>query len=275
MKPALLLLLPLASLLIGCADTPAPSTLPVNDQPAYRDLPGGRLVTFDRPDGPYDATRAAEDFGPSHMPAGRDHAQLRDGVLEVTFNAGKKVVGTGLGLYIPVPPGPDYEIAFRLRYPESFESGLHGKMIGLSGGRGYDGGRGAEARENGDGWSLRLQFDANPRAIRKTLYVYHAAMEDRYGGPHGATPFEVLRGVWHHYRVRVTMPSADDIADGRVRVWLDDELKIDVADILFASRPSGRQIDRVRLELFPGGGGLVPTRSHLIEIDDFSWQAHP
>jgi hypothetical protein len=36
-------------------------------------------------------------------------------------------------------------------------------------GKGYDVGRGEEARANGDGWSIRLQFDSRPDVITNTL----------------------------------------------------------------------------------------------------------
>jgi hypothetical protein len=232
-----------------------------------------RHTAFDHPDGPYLQPAMAADFGNANPPAKRAHAAIRDGTLEVTFRAGQKVNDTGLGLHLRVPPREVYESSFRLRYPESFEAGLHGKMTGLSGGKGYDGGRGAEARANGDGWSVRLQFDARAEDVGHTLYLYTVRMPGKYGSPHGAGRFFVRRGEWHTYRIRVTMQTSADRADGRVEVWLDDAKQLDLSDLQFVTQESGRQIDRVRLELFPGGGGLTPTRDHIIQIDDFSWRA--
>lgn len=232
-----------------------------------------RRVDFNHPDGPYLQPAMAADFGNANPPARRAHAAIRDGVLEVTFRAGQKVNDTGLSLHLRVPPRQVYESSFRLRYPETFEAGLHGKMTGLSGGAGYDGGRGADARANGDGWSVRLQFDARDADVSHTLYTYSAVMPGKYGHPHGAGRFTVPRGIWHTYRLRVTMQSAPDRADGRVEVWLNDAKQLDVPGLRFVREESGRQIDRVRLELFPGGGGVTPTRDHVIQIDDFGWRA--
>jgi hypothetical protein len=231
-----------------------------------------RAVTFDRANGPYRADAMARDFGNARPPAGRDFAAIRDGVLQVTFREGAKVTNTGLAAHIRVPDRPVYEVRFRLRYPDSFETGMHGKMIGLSGGRGYDGGRGDEARENGDGWSVRFQFDARDEDIRKTLYNYHSGMTGRYGGPMGATPFFVKRGQWNDYRLRITMQSSAADADGRIEVWCNEEKRMDLQNLQLVTREEGRNFNRVRLELFPGGGGVTPTRDHILEIDDFSWR---
>jgi hypothetical protein len=230
-----------------------------------------RSVAFDRSDGPYLAAAMAQDFGNARPPAGRDFAAIQDGVLQVTFREGTKVTGTGLAAHIRVPDRPVYDVSFRLRYPEKFETGMHGKMIGLSGGRGYDGGRGDEAREKGDGWSVRFQFDAREADIRKTLYIYQSQMPGRYGGPMGATPFFVRRGEWNDYRLRVTMQSGAEKDNGRIEVWCNNEKRMDLEGVRFVTQESGRNVNRVRLELFPGGGGLTPTRDHIIEIDDFAW----
>jgi hypothetical protein len=231
-----------------------------------------RTVDFSRRDGPYTAEQIAADFGNGNPPPHRAFAAIKNQRLHVTFTKGHKVNNTGLSLGVRVPDRPVYEISFKLKYPESFEADMHGKMIGISGGRGYDGGRGDEARENGDGWSIRMQFDSRLNDIRKTLYVYHSQMTGKYGGPHGAGGFAVQRGKWHQYRLRVTMQSAADQADGRIEVWLDGKPQFDVQNVQFVTQESGRNINRVRLELFPGGAGHTPTRDHIIEIDDFAWK---
>jgi hypothetical protein len=97
-------------------------------------------------------------------------------------------------------------------------------------------------------------------------------MTGRYGGPMGATPFFVRRGEWNEYRMRITMQSAADETDGRIEIWSDGEKKMDLENVQLVTRESGRNFNRVRLELFPGGGGLTPTRDHIIEIDDFAWR---
>lgn len=222
-------------------------------------------------DGPLDPAKFAALFGAKTAPPDRNFAEVRDGVLRVTFAEGKKVTGTGLSLHVPVEPVEICDLSFRIRYPHDFAAGLHGKQLGLSGGKGYDGGRGEEARLNGDGWSIRLQFDAEEDGIRNSLYVYRQGMDGKYGNGLGAGSFLLRRGTWHDLRLRVTMQSAPDTADGRIEVWCDGEKKIDKNGVRFVREEAGRRIDRVRLEIFPGGGGDFPANDHVIDLRDIAW----
>lgn len=222
-------------------------------------------------DGPLDPAKITALSGAKPAPQDRNFAEVRDDVLRVTFKEGKKVNGTGLSLHVPIEPVQTCDLSFRIRYPEDFAAGLHGKQLGLSGGKGYDGGRGEEARLNGDGWSIRLQFDAKEDGIRNSLYVYQQGMDGKYGNGLGAGSFLLARGAWHDLRLRVTMQTSPDASDGHIEVWCDGDKKIDKDGVRFVREEAGRSIDRVRLELFPGGGGDFPSKDYLIELQDIAW----
>ena len=222
-------------------------------------------------EGPLDPATMTALSGAKPPPPDRNFAEVRDGVLRVTFTEGKKVTGTGLSLHVPTDPVEISDLSFRIRYPDDFAAGLHGKQLGLSGGKGYDGGRGEEARLNGDGWSIRLQFDAKEDGIRNSLYVYQQGMDGKYGNGLGAGSFLLTRGAWHDLRLRVTMQLASEASDGRIEVWCDGEKKIDKEGVRFVREEAGRRIDRVRLEIFPGGGGDFPAKDHVIELRDIAW----
>jgi len=222
-------------------------------------------------DGPLDPTEITALFGAKPPPPDRNFAEVRDGVLRVTFKQNKKVSGTGLSLHVPIEPVKVCDLSFRIRYPGDFPAGLHGKQLGMSGGKGYDGGRGEEARLNGDGWSVRLQFDADEAGIRNSLYVYQQGMDGKYGSGLAAGSFLLKRGTWHDLRLRVTIQSAPEASDGRIEVWRDGEKKIDKEGVRFVRDEAGRRIDRVRLEIFPGGGGDFPTKDHVIELQHIAW----
>ena len=232
-----------------------------------------RELHFDLENGPYTASEIAADFGNGGAPVGRDFASIKDGVLQITFKAGKKVTETGLGLQTRVPEAEACELSFRIRYPEDFLAGLHGKQMGMSGGAGYDGGRGEEARTNGDGWSSRIQFDALKDSIRNSLYVYHVGMAGKYGESLKAGSYHLQRGQWHSIRVRATSQSTPEASDGRIEVWCDDEKKIDAAGLRLAAKQAGLAVNRVRAEVFPGGGGAFPDKDYVVEVDDFCWTA--
>jgi len=234
-----------------------------------------RRVSFDHPDGPYNSALARQDFGNAELVATRREVSIKDGALQIRFVKGMKVDHTGVCLGVQVPPREQYTLEYRIRYDEKFETGLHGKQFGLSGGMSYTGGLGQPCRENGDGWSVRLQFDAHAGEISNQLYVYHCGMTGTYGESLGThrTPFYFKRGEWHDIKLRVTMQSGASASDGRIEVWCDGEKKIDVPEVRFVSKEAGRQIDRVRLESFPGGAGSVPTCDSFVEVDDVRWGA--
>jgi hypothetical protein len=249
---------------------PMPTTQPAIAAPTTQSL-AQRRVTFDHPDGPFTKEIADADFGNGGVSGSRAFGSIVDGALRVGFNAGKKVTDTGYAAHIRVPRRDHYSLSFRLRFPDDFEAGLHGKQMGMSGGRGYDGGRGQPARENGDGWSIRLQFDSSPDVVTNTLYVYHQGMAGTYGGPMGSKPFPMQRGRWYDIRLAVTMQSAPDASDGRIEVFCDGQKKIDVPSVRFVRVEDARHIDRIRVEVFPGGGGAFPSRDTFIELDDIHW----
>jgi hypothetical protein len=234
-----------------------------------------RTVDFNRRDGAYDSRMAKQDFGNATLVSTRRAIAATNGALQICFVKGQKVDRTGVCLMANVPPREQYTLEYRIRYDEKFESGLHGKQLGLSGGMAYTGGLGEPCRSNGDGWSVRLQFDAHADEISNQLYVYHCGMTGAYGESLGThrTPFYFKRGEWHLILVRVTMQSAADKSDGRIQVWCDGEKKIDVADVRFVRKETGRRINHVRCEAFPGGAGIVPTRDSFLQVDDVRWYA--
>jgi hypothetical protein len=83
--------------------------------------------------------------------------------------------------------------------------------------------------------------------------------------------FTFKRGQWHRLRLTVTMQSRPDASDGRIEVWCDGLKRIDVPGVRFVTQESGRNINRLRLESFPGGGGRIPTRDSHLWIDDITW----
>ncbi len=251
--------------------SPRPRQIEPSDPPPASGY-SSRKIDWTHQSGPYDLKRATTDFGPSKLPVGRDFGRIENNSLWVAFKKDKKVTETGFSLQVKVPPANGYELGFRIRYPKDFPPGLHGKQFGFSGGRGYDGGRGEEARTNGDGWSARLQFDALKNGIRNSLYVYHADMPAKYGDGLKGGSFLLPRNEWVAIRIRVTMPTTLGEATGRIQVWRDNQPEIDVKNLRFVTKESGRHVDTLRMELFPGGGGEFPDKDYEIQISDVSWK---
>ncbi len=277
-QPLKTLLLVLALLIVAGALAwfvlPGPSSIkpPTPSGPPPATGYSSRKIDWTGQSGPYDLARVTADFGPSQLPVGRDFGQLANKELRVSFKKAKKVTDTGFSLQVKVPPENAYELEFKIRYPKDFPAGLHGKQFGMSGGRGYDGGRGEEARTQGDGWSVRLQFDALADGIRNSLYVYHADMPAKYGDGLKGGSFLLPRDEWVTIRIRVTLPETLGQPTGRIQVWRNEEPEIDVNTLRLVTQESARQVDTLRFELFPGGGGDFPDKDYEIRVKDISWR---
>ena len=232
------------------------------------------MVDFNLPD----RVLKAEDFRALFGNFSTEDAftEISGGALKVRFPEGRKIDGLQ-GARVKIPPSRVCAIGFRVRYPEHFQSGLHGKQLGLAGGAAYTGGRGAEAARKGDGWSVRLQFDAGQSAVFNQLYVYHAGMKGEYGESLGTEKqkLRLTRGKWHRIAMRVTMQSAPERADGRAEVWLDGKRTIDLRGIRFVTAESARRIDTLLLESFCGGYGAYPAKDQFVLFDDIRWDCAP
>jgi hypothetical protein len=230
-----------------------------------------RTVHFNHPNGPYTNDLLREDFGNGIYPENRGFASIQNNIYVITFNKGEKVSNTGAAVQVKIKPAQQYSLQYRIKYDAKFQAGLHGKQFGFDIGVGYDGGRGEEARTNGNGGSVRLQFDAHDDSISNQLYVYSCEMVGKYGNNTGGQHYSFKRGVWNTIRLTVTAQSSVAKRDGRIEVWCNGEKKIDVGGIQFVRQESGRLITRLSFESFPGGGGIFPTYDNYLYIDDLQW----
>ena len=230
-----------------------------------------RIATFNYPNGNYTDLQLQKDFGNGIYPKDRGFASIQDSVYKITFIKGQKVSNTGAAVQLAIEPGQKYMLQYRIKYDSNFQSGLHGKQFGFVIGIGYDGGRGALARANGDGGSVRIQFDAHDSTISNQLYVYYSEMTGDYGNNPGEQHYSFAKGKWNTIKMIVTMQSAANIYDGRIEVWCNGEKKIDVANMPFVKKESGRKITKLSFESFPGGGGEYPAYDNYLYIDDLQF----
>ena len=170
-----------------------------------------------------------------------------------------------------ITPARQYTLQYRIQYDKNFQEGLHGKQFGFNIGVGYDGGRGEEARQNGDGGSVRIQFDVHGDSISNQLYVYSCEMKGTYGNNTGEQKYSFKKGEWNTIRLTVTMQSAETSKDGRIEVWCNGKKKIDVKELKFVRFESANWITRLAFESFPGGGGAIPAYDNYLYVDDLQW----
>lgn len=230
-----------------------------------------RKVSFDRPNSAYTPNMLIEDFGNGEYFPNRAHAAIVDGTYRIKFVKGYKVGNTGASAIINTPSRKQYTMEYLIKYNKDFEAGLGGKQFGFRLGRGYSGGDSKQARENGDGGSVRLQFDAHDDYISNQLYVYYSDMTAQYGENPGRQKFNMQRDVWNKIRLTVTMETSYKAKDARIEVWLNDEKKINVTGISLIREDKARFITGICFESFPGGGGKTPTYDNYLYLDYLNW----
>lgn len=228
-------------------------------------------VTFNRPDTPYTNALLLEDFGNGKYYKDRDHAAIVDSTYRIRFKKGCKVGGTGAAVIVGTPKLKQYTMEYLIKYDDDFESGLHGKQFGFNLGVGYSGGASDQAIKNGDGGSVRLQFDAHDDCISNQLYVYYSDMTTEYGCNPGDQKYTIQRGVWNKIKMTVTMETSYESKDARIEVWCNDEKKIDVTGLSLVRKDAHRLITGICFESFPGGGGIYPTHDNYLYLDDVTW----
>lgn len=229
------------------------------------------LVSFNYPNGPYSSQMLAADFGNGSFFDLRDFASIVDSAYCVTFKKGEKVRNTGASTKVNIPYAKKYSLEYKIKYDEKFEAGLHGKQFGFRLGVGYDGGRAEEARNNGNGGSVRIQFDAYEDYISNQLYVYYSGMDGKYGNNPGKQKYNFKRGEWHTILLTVSLESTYEAKDGCIEVYCDGTKVIDVKGMAFVRLDEHRFITGISLESFPGGGGTFPTYDNYLYVDYMKW----
>lgn len=230
-----------------------------------------RLVDFNCSNGQYTNEMLVKDFGNGLFPEKRGFASICDSVYKITFNKGQKVINTGAAVQVNIEPSRKYTLQYRIKYDSNFQSDLHGKQIGFNFGVGYDGGRADDARKNGNGGSVRLQFDSNGDSISNQLYVYYSEMTGQYGNNPGGQHYSMKKGMWNTIRMTITMQSTVTSRDGRIEVWCNGVKRIDVQNLKFSREQPGLKITKLAFESFPGGGGAIPEYDNYLYIDDLTW----
>lgn len=135
-------------------------------------------------------------------------------------------------------------LTYKLRFASDFDFVRGGKLPGLYGGAGNSGGR----IPNGtDGFSTRYMWlnDGNGQ-----VYAY-LPTSVTYGTSIGKGQFRFARGIWHTLTQEV-MLNQPGHHDGRIRVWLDNRLVVDQADLLFRTT-SSLGINGIFVDTFFGG----------------------
>ncbi|MGD1952506.1 MAG: polysaccharide lyase [Leptolyngbyaceae cyanobacterium] len=162
-----------------------------------------------------------------------------------------------------VPPHDELRLSYYVKFAEGFDFVKGGKLPGLFGGAGASGGR---IPDGADGFSTRLMWRTEGQG---EVYAYLPTSES-FGTSidRGAWQFEP--GVWYKLDQEI-MLNTPDVADGEIRLWVNDTLVIEQTEILFRT-VDALQINGIFFSTFFGGGdpSWATPQDTYVEFANFS-----
>lgn len=188
--------------------------------------------------------------------------QLSDGpferVLRVRYPAGSAspgvsdrhgiaIGGAGFRATLGLTPQEQLRLSYYVRFADDFEFVKGGKLPGLYGGIANSGGN---IPDGTNGFSTRFMWRQQGKG---EVYAYLPTSE-QYGTSLGSGHWQFQPGQWHHLVQEVTLNHPRQ-ADGRIRVWVDEQLVLDQSNLVFRSTDA-LKIDGIFFSTFFGGGDL-------------------
>jgi len=146
-------------------------------------------------------------------------------------------------------PGPEYTLQYNVRFGDDFQFVKGGKLPGLGPEKPMTGGHGVRA----DGWSVRPMFLTNGGL---NAYVYHQDQPKNIGDPMRAEGFAFEKSRYYRITIYVKVNSAPDKRDGVVKMYVDDRVFVDRANVRFRA-VDGKQanVASFLFSTFHGGEG--------------------
>jgi hypothetical protein len=170
----------------------------------------------------------------------------------------------GLQAYLRLPePTEVLELGYQVRFADRFEFVKGGKLPGLYGGNGNNGGR---IPDGSDGFSTRYMWRADGAG---EVYAYLPSSQE-HGTSLGRGCWSFPPGEWTTIRQRVQLNGPGE-QDGRISVWQDERLVLDRGGLTFRDTDE-LQIDGLFVSTFFGGGDsswASPSDQH-VDFADFT-----
>lgn len=181
----------------------------------------------------------------------------------VARNTGAPLGGAQFLAALGIRPQTALRLSYYVRFSDNFDFVKGGKLPGLFGGNGPSGGH----IPNGeDGFSARLMWR---RQGDGEVYAYLPTSEI-HGTSLGRGEWRFRRGVWQHIEEEVVLNDPGE-ANGRVRIWFNDNEVLEEDDLTFRSVDS-LKIDGLFFSTFFGGGDPSWATPEAVYADfaDFS-----
>ena len=179
---------------------------------------------------------------------------------------------------MPVKRYDSLYFRYYLRFCESFDYRLGGKLPGLVGGNNWSR-SGGNQPDGTNGWTTRYMWGSGGRV---NLYAYlppehnPGIMTSQWGSSvafnydNGGVPRALERGVWHCIEQFVRINDVGQ-SNGVIRCWLNGEEALVLDDVVFRTVANGEnQVGAIYFSTFHGGGSLdwAPDTTGYIYYDN-------
>jgi hypothetical protein len=152
--------------------------------------------------------------------------------------------GTQFYAQLGLPIQDSLRLSYYVRFSENFDFVKGGKLPGLFGGVGNTGG---EIPDGEDGFSTRYMWR---RSGDGEVYAYLPTSEE-HGTSIGRGSWSFRPDTWYHLEQEVTL-NQPGVANGRIRVWVNDRLVLQQDDLMFRSVET-LKIEGILFSTFFGG----------------------
>lgn len=169
---------------------------------------------------------------------------------------GAPIGGANFYARLGMRPRDSLHLRYCVRFPEGFDFVKGGKLPGLFGGTAINGGN---VPDGEDGLSTRYMWRKDGDG---EIYAYLPASIE-HGTSLGRGTFRLQTGRWYSLEqgVELNVPGKND---GRIRVWVDGELVMDVGGLVFRD-VEALKIEGIFFSTFFGGGDptwATPRATH-------------
>lgn len=168
----------------------------------------------------------------------------------------------------------DVYFGFRFKFDSNFDFKSGGKLNGVIGGNDPSPG---VPTDGASGASVSLMWRKHPNGSDAYMhtYIYHENKDDQWGQRDtfkdaSNQMIKIVRDQWYSVVVGIQM-NTQNVADGRVQVWLDGVPVVDRNDFLFRSGSGTWGWDINQLIYFFGGNGpgWAPGNDSYVYEDDW------
>jgi hypothetical protein len=213
-------------------------------------------------------------WGIDNLEIRQDPGQKFEQVLRVHYPANSasptvaKKEGNPLGgaqfyTKLDLSPQDSLTLSYYVRFSENFDFVKGGKLPGLFGGMGNNGGN---IPDGTDGFSTRYMWRKQGDG---EIYAYLPTSQDR-GTSIGRGTWQFSPGRWYHLQQQVTLNQPNQ-KNGSISVWVDGHKVIEQKGLLFR-RTNDLKIDGMLFSTFFGGSdsSWATPQDVYIDFADFS-----